>query len=76
MSDQDKICQQAKRIMDSFMQELAKAEEIDAEFAQRREENIRAMQTKTKGNEDFSSRMLKNAPAVKDGCVLAEKKKW
>lgn len=76
MIDKEKIAQQAKHIMDSFMSALTAAEKVDPEFKVKREQNTRNNNATLTTNDDFPERMLKNAPAVKDHCVLAEKKKW
>ncbi|MBS3139103.1 hypothetical protein J4207_05345 [Candidatus Woesearchaeota archaeon] len=76
MLDKDKITQQAKKIMDNFMDALQKIEHKDIDFQVRREKNVRDDKATLNTNADFSERMLKNAPATKDNCILAEKKKW
>ena len=72
----EKIKQQAKKIMDNFISALNKAEDIEAPFAIKREQNIRSPSAQLNTNEDFRDRVLKNAPSVKDGCIVVEKKKW
>ena len=72
----DKITQQAKKIMDNFMSALKKAEEVKAPFTIKRDLNIRSSAAQLETNPDFRQRMLKNAPKVKDDCIVAEKKKW
>jgi hypothetical protein len=73
--NKDKIAADAKKIMDNFMAALDKVGGKDADFVVRRDANVRSGE-KLVGNDDFSSRMMKNAPATKDGCMLAEKKRW
>jgi hypothetical protein len=71
--NESEIKAQAKKIMDEFIKALDKVsiEEkagFDAERSTRKPSQ--------KKNPDFRKELLKNAPASKDGCVLAEKKKW
>jgi len=75
MADQEKIRKQAKQIMDDFMEALSKAENIHEEFGARRETNTRA-KAASKQDPDFRKRVFKNAPKVKDDCILMEKKTW
>ncbi len=76
MLDKQQIAKQAKKIMDSFIKELEKAEKIEPDFKVKRNQNIRDPRSKLITNPDFRERMLKNAPSVKDDCIQAEKKKW
>ena len=76
MIDKEKVAQQAKKIMDSFMAALSNADNQEPEFKVKREANIRDAKADLKTNPGFRDRMLKNAPQVKDDCILAEKKKW
>ena len=76
MLDKNKITQQAKKIMDDFVAALDKAEHKNIDFKVHREKDMRDEKAKLLVNEDFSERMLKNAPQTKDNCILAEKKKW
>ncbi len=68
------IAAQAKAIMDEFMSELAKVR-LEEEFGLEREAAVRPPAPKA-GDPEFRRCLLKNAPAVKDDCVLAEKKSW
>ncbi len=70
------IAKQAKAIMDSFTHALDAAGKQEPDFEVRRGQNIRGAAATLPLNEDFSERMLRNAPGVRDGCVVAEKKKW
>ena len=74
MISNDQIAKQAKKIMDDFIGALGKAA-LNDEFKVKREQNIRGDVSDTT-NADFAERMLKNAPAVKDGMIKAERKKW
>ena len=76
MTEHAKIAKQAKAIMDNFMHALDAAGKQEPDFEVRRGQNIRGAAAALPLNEDFSERMLRNAPAVKDGCVVAEKKRW
>ncbi len=76
MIDQQKITQQAKKIMDRFMSALDKTRKVEAQFEIKREKNIRDEKITLPVNSDFTERMLKNAPTTKDGYICAEKKKW
>ena len=75
MTDQEKIKQEAKKIMDDFMKALDRVPEIKEEFGTFRKETTRKP-TKSKYGKEFADRMLKNAPKVEDNCIVAEKKKW
>jgi len=75
MVDQERIRQQAKRIMDDFMLALDKVRDIDERFGIERSEEVRIPKAQKK-NPEFRELMLRNAPKVKDDCILAEKKKW
>ena len=72
MIDKNKITQQAKKIMDSFMLALDKAGKGDAEFEVKRNPNIRDEKVTLHTNDDFQERMFKNAPKTKDGYICAE----
>ena len=76
MLDTKKITQQAKKIMDDFVKELDKAGSKNLDFTVERDANIRDDKPKLQTNADFRDRMLKNAPNVKNNCIVAEKKKW
>lgn len=72
MIDKDKITQQAKKIMDSFMLALDKAGSVKPEFEVKRDKNIRDENLQLQVNDDFQERMFKNAPKTKDGYICAE----
>jgi len=73
--DKEKIEKQAKRIMDDFISVLDKVPEINQEFGQEREEQLRKPE-KAEDSKEFRQRMFKNAPKVKDDCLVMEKKSW
>ena len=60
--DKNKIAEQAKKIMDSFIDVLQKAGVSEPDFEVRRTANIRSEKAKLSLNDDFSERMLVNAP--------------
>ena len=72
--NEEKIKEQAKRIMDEFVNALEKVKEEKGEVGFESEDNTR----KPHGREedDFRELMLDNAPKKKDSFVVAEKKKW
>ena len=74
--DHQKITQQAKKIMDNFISALDKADNKNLDFTVTRDSNIRKDNDHLQTNNDFSERMLKNAPNVKNDCIVAERKKW
>jgi len=74
--DHQKITQQAKKIMDNFISALDKADNKNLDFTVKRDSNIRKDNDHLQTNNDFSERMLKNAPNVKNDCIVAERKKW
>ena len=76
MLDKQKITQQAKKIMDNFISALDKVDHKNPDFKIKRDSNIRNDNTHFETNKDFSERMLKNAPEVKNDCIVAERKKW
>lgn len=76
MIDKTRIAAQAKKIMDTFVAELEKAEKIEPDFKVRREQNIRATNVKAETQSDFRERMFRNAPNASADHILAEKKKW
>ena len=70
----EEIKKQAKKIMDDFVSALGEVKK-EGEFFVQRKENIRTEEV-MKTDEEFRELMLKNAPHIKDDCILAEKKKW
>lgn len=78
--DKTKIEQQAKEIMDDFLEALGKIDDLPYEVGSERPSYMRDDITEKGigdfGTEDFAIRMLDNAPKKKDGYVVAEKKKW
>lgn len=75
MLDKEKIEKQAKKIMDDFISALDKVQEIKQEFGQEREEQLRKPE-KPEESKEFRERIFKNAPKVKDDCLVMEKKSW
>ena len=73
--DEEKIKKQAKKIMDEFISALNKVPEIKEEFGQERKQFTRES-AKSEYGKEFKERMLKNAPKVKDGQLVMEKKRW
>jgi Asp-tRNA(Asn)/Glu-tRNA(Gln) amidotransferase C subunit len=70
----EKIVKEAKEIMDNFVRALGDAK-LDVNFGVNRDKNIRG-DVQLLVNDDFTDRMLKNAPEVKNRCIVAERKKW
>ena len=73
--DPEQIRQQAKKIMDEFVAALDQVPEDELELGFDRAEGVRAP-GKSAPDPAFTDRMLKNAPKVKDGCIVAEKRTW
>ena len=75
MHDPEQIRQQAKKIMDEFIAALDKVPDEEIAIGFDRTDGVRSP---GKGTPDpgFRERMLKNAPKVKDDCIVAEKKQW
>lgn len=71
---EEKIKEEAKKIMDGFMAELGEIE-VKEEFGLVRDEQIREPQEKRQ-DDGFKERMLKNAPKTKGDSIVAEKKSW
>jgi len=71
----EEVREDAKKIMDEFMDAMQGVKGIQHEFGL-----IRVTETRegkaSKEDAEFSKLMLENAPKVKDGCVQAEKKSW
>jgi len=76
MVDREKVKEQAKKLMDEFVSALEKAEEVKEEFGVKRKDVMRVPGKDKYKNSDFKERMLKNAPKVEDGQIVAERKKW
>jgi len=70
---QDKIAEQAKKIMDDFVKILSKVGE-PKKFGFHKDESTR--DAKPEHWNDFKEKMLDNAPKVKDDCIVGEKKHW
>ncbi|MFC1728377.1 hypothetical protein ACFLZ7_02850 [Nanoarchaeota archaeon] len=74
--DKEAIRKQAKKIMDDFVSALDKVKDIEESFGAERDEQTRDGSGKCPDSSEFRKRMIKNAPKVKDDCLLMEKKKW
>lgn len=73
--DAEQIRKQAKAIMDEFIAALEKVPEAEFTIGFEREDGVRPP-AKCQSDPEFKQRMLKNAPKVKDDCIVAEKKQW
>ncbi len=73
--DEEKIKNQAKKIMDEFISALDKVPKIKEDFGVERKQFTRKAEKCDYGPE-FKKRMLKNAPKVKDDQIQMEKKSW
>jgi hypothetical protein len=71
--NEDEIKAQAKKIMDEFIKALEKVN-VEEKVGFDADSDTRV--PKAKKNPDFRKELLENAPNSKDGCILAEKKKW
>mgnify|MGYP003978735359 FL=1 len=65
---------EAKKIIDDFMRELDKIK-FKGDFFVRRDNNVRE-ECEVNNEKGFRERFLDNAPKIKNGFVMAEKKKW
>ena len=74
--DKEAIRKQAKKIMDDFVSALDKAKEIEEKFGAERSEQMRDASGKCYDSSKFRKRMFRNAPKVKDDCLIMEKKSW
>ena len=79
----------AKKLMDEFMTALESVKSTPEVLGQSRELSTRKQKKPTPSenleaghkagpepDHSFRDLMLKNAPKIKDGCILAEKKTW
>lgn len=73
--DEEKIRRQAKAIMDEFIKALDRAGKLEGKAWIERDENTRQGK-KTKADNSFRERMLKNAPRKDGNYVLTERKSW
>lgn len=73
--DQDKIKQEAKQIMDNFMDSL-KDIEVEEDFVLRREACLREEGNGSDLDLEFKNRFLKNAPKLSGDAILASKAAW
>ncbi len=73
--EKTQIQAQAKRIMDNFVSALSKVGELKEGLGVKRKKNLRE-KVNIGVDKDFSERILKNAPKIKDRFILAEKKTW
>ena len=78
MVDHDKVKNEAKQIMDNFMESL-KDIEVEEDFVLERKESYRDEQIKidnTIDNDDFKNIFLSNASNTKGDAILANKGDW
>ena len=73
--DEEKIQKQAKLIMDEFINALDKVGDLTGDVGLERDDMTRTAR-KTKPDETFRERMLRNAPKKDDGHIVAEKRSW
>ena len=73
--DQEKVKEEAKQIMDNFMDALKDAE-LEEEFILERKECMREEGDSADLDEDFRQRFLSNAPKVNGNAIVANKGKW
>jgi hypothetical protein len=75
MVDMDAIKEDAKRIMDNFLEALDKADLPDAPLGVERE-LFQRIPKEEESDGMFTKKILANAPKTKDDCILTEKKSW
>jgi len=73
--NKEEILAQAKKIMDEFVSALDKVE-VNEKFGSERDLQVRTPNEETDSSLEFTKRILKNAPKVKDDFFIMEKKKW
>lgn len=73
--EKEKIKQEAKNIMDSFAQSLAKAPEIKEKLVERKESTRQEKEGK-EAKPGFRRIMFENAPEKEGDCIKAEKGAW
>ena len=73
--DEEKIVNEAKKIMDDFMTALDKVNASEESFGSERDLNIREASESEYGK-DFKEKILKNAPNKDQDFIIAEKKTW
>ena len=71
----EKVKEEAKEIMDNFMNALCDIE-VEEEFNLKRDTSYRDEKTPSKSDEDFRQRFLNNAPKISGSAVLANKGEW
>ena len=78
LSDKEKeeIRKEAKKLLDSFSEELSKIRVPEGEPSLEREKSEREEGEGEDPEEGFRERMLDNAPNKSSDFVIAEKKKW
>ncbi|MFA5020029.1 MAG: hypothetical protein WC533_02935 [Candidatus Pacearchaeota archaeon] len=74
--EREEIKHQAKKIMDDFALTLEKLPDIPEALVEREKDVRDESEDEVCSDSDFRDTMLKNAPKVKDDCVLAEKGAW
>ena len=78
VSDKEKeeIKLEAKKIMDSFSKALEKVDFEDIDTSVLREEQMRKETKPWKCDNEFRSKVLKNAPKKDEDNIIAEKGSW
>ena len=74
--NQPEILKQAKKIIDSFHEALAKVEKEAQEARVERDLYEREEQGTWQTDSEFREIMLKNSPKTKGECIEAERGKW
>ena len=74
--NKEEIREQAKKIMDEFLQALDGSPELEQEFGTKRNVSIRQDMNNRYPEDSFKDGMLKNAKKTDDDQIVAEKKKW
>jgi len=74
--NQEKIKEQAKQIMDEFIDALEGVKDMPKDFGIERAPSMRKVKDKPSCDPEFKKRLLANAPKTKNDCIQAEKKHW
>lgn len=72
--DHEAIEEQAKKIMDSFLKELNEIQQED-HFGVECEKEMREPKAE-EPNHNFKQAFFANAPKIRDGQLVAERKQW
>lgn len=75
MVDAEKVKQEAKGVMDSFMNSLGDIE-LEDEFELLRDECFREEMQGDENDSDFKQRFLNNAPKVQNDAIVANRGNW